>query len=113
MHPAVVGVLSRLGEAELELLVRVEGCRFELALGTIDRVGEIVAVDPSHLRARFDGDSPRGECKIVNLYFSREPVATVAPVAAVVSDPPPFPEAEDPDAPSGESTIARLPPLTR
>ena len=71
MHAAVVGVFSRLREAELELLVRVQRRRFELALRTVDRVWDVILVDPRHLRSAFDRDGSRCEGKIVDLHFSR------------------------------------------
>lgn len=70
VHAAVVGVFSRLGEAELELLVRIQRCRFELALRTVDRVRDVVVVDPRHLRSSLDLDGSRREGKIVDLHFS-------------------------------------------
>ena len=70
MHAAVVGVFSGLGEAELELLVRVERRRFELTLRTINRVRDVIVVDPGHLRSAFDRDGSRRKGKIVDLHFS-------------------------------------------
>src|ERR1700730_1003320 len=69
VQSAEVGVFSSIREAELELVVRVECFGFELALRTVNRMGNVVAVDPSHLRASFHRDSSRSERKIVNLHF--------------------------------------------
>src|SRR5580692_8022580 len=71
MHPAVKRIFSWLREAGLELIVGVEWCRFELALRTVDGVGNVVVVNPSHLRARFHGDRAWSEGEIVDLDFSR------------------------------------------
>ena len=46
MHSAVVRVLSRLGESELEFIVGVEWSRLELTLGTVNGVRDVVTVDP-------------------------------------------------------------------
>ena len=59
------------------------------------------------LLARFHRDSSRDECEVVDLYFRAEPVTALAAVACVISGPPLFPEAGDPEASSGESMIAR------
>ena len=69
MHPAVKGVFSRLREAELELIIGVESCRLELALRTVNRVWNVVVVNPSHLRARFHRNNSGGERKIVDFDF--------------------------------------------
>ena len=69
MHAAVVWVFSRLCEAKLELLVRVQRRRFEFALRTVDRVRDVIVVDPGHLRSTFDRDGSRCEGKIVDLHF--------------------------------------------
>jgi hypothetical protein len=69
VHPAVEWVFSRFYEFELEFIVRVERCRFELALRTVNGMGDVVLVDPSHLRARFDRYYARTEDKIVDLDF--------------------------------------------
>ena len=70
MHAAVVGVFSRLREAELELLVRVKRRRFEFALRTVDRVRDVIVVDPRHMGSTFDRDGSWRKGKIVDLHFS-------------------------------------------
>ena len=53
MHSAEVGIFSGFGETELEFIVRIERSRFEFAVGAVDGVGNIIAVDPGDLRAGF------------------------------------------------------------
>jgi hypothetical protein len=71
MHPAVKQVFPRLSEAELTLIVRVHCGRLELPLCTVNGVGDVVVVDPGHLRTGLHRDHPRRERKIVNHNFSR------------------------------------------
>lgn len=73
VHPAEVGVLSWIAEAELEFIAGVERGGFELALSTVDGVRYIVSVGPDDLRTRLEHDCPRGEGEIVDLHIEGEP----------------------------------------
>src|SRR5579863_10058795 len=69
MHAAEIRILSRLVEAELECLVRIERYRFELALRAVDCMRNVVAIDPCHLRTRSNCNRARSKCKIIDLHF--------------------------------------------
>src|ERR1700721_3450975 len=70
MHPAEKRIFSRLSETELELILCVHRCRFELAFRTVNSVRNVVVVDPGNLSAGLHRNHSRRECKIVNLNFT-------------------------------------------
>src|ERR1700720_3554666 len=70
MHPAEKRVFSRLSETELDIILCVHRCRFELAFRTVNSVRNVVVVDPGNLSAGLHRNPSRRECKIVNLNFS-------------------------------------------
>jgi hypothetical protein len=89
MHPAVKRVFPRLSKTELELIVRVHCGRLELSLRTVNGVGDVVVVDPGHLRTGLHRDHPGVNAKLSIITSVAEP-----PVDA-------FGEAASPEAPPG------------
>src|SRR5437773_169178 len=71
MNRAKVVIRTRLRELEAELVVGVEGLRLEHAVLAHHGVGDVIAIDPSHLGSGRHGDGLGRESKVVDLYLER------------------------------------------